>query len=542
MKNEFNWKKLLLPLGTAGMLGVICVTESVGITNIRQKNYGIVLDYTLEARRGLPSKEERIYGVSQIWKKASDFYGAWELADTEMSWDEAYKIACEDAGNARTTLEYMRALEKFMAHLNHGNSESVGGPNLSAGLAVLPFQLGFFSDEFVVTATEDPNTYPIGTVVESINGVKTGRYLEETYGLYSGHHTPGAREISLANLMYFGNVGERLELGIRRPGASEAEAVTVRWDKNNWLDYNETKQMNLKTEGQVIHKSEAFEVIQVDENIACLRLKSEMELSYLDTYFAEIVPILARYDGVVLDMRYCEAANSLISHTIVESFFGEAIPYCEEGPAMIKVSNYVSNFGAWDYWLGMEDSDPYAQFAEVLEQVDELIREENAAMIEFGEEMHSGRFEAGEEIETLIEEQWKERYPGVTLNAYTDMYKERVESCGLKGKPVVMVVDKLTGGSLDSTAAEAKSAGMTLVGTGTRGATGTLMLIDLSGGWMTGISTQRGLTPEGVDITNNGVEAQIQVDLTAEDIAVGHDSQMEKAMEVVREMIAEDAR
>ena len=93
MKNEFNWKKLLLPLGTVGMLGVICVTESVGITNIRQKNYGIVLDYTLEARRGLPSKEERIYGVSQIWKKASDFYGAWELADAEMSWDEAYEIA-----------------------------------------------------------------------------------------------------------------------------------------------------------------------------------------------------------------------------------------------------------------------------------------------------------------------------------------------------------------------------------------------------------------------------------------------------------------
>ena len=542
MKNEFNWKKLLFPLGTVGMLGVICVTESVGITNIRQKNYGIMLDYMLEARRGLPSKEERIYGVSQIWKKASDFYGAWELADAEMCWDEAYKIACEDAGNARTTLEYMRALEKFMAHLNHGNSNSVAGPNLSAGLAVLPFRLGFCSDEFVVTETENPNTYPIGTVVESVNGVETGVYLEEMYGQYSGHKTPGAREFSLANLMYFGNVGERLELGIRRPGMSEAEAVTVRWDKNNWLDYNETKRMELKTEGCVIHKSEAFEVIQVDEYIVCLRLKSEMELSYLDIYFAEIAPILARYDGVVLDLRYCEAANSLISHTIVESFYGEAIPYCEEGPATIKVSNYVSNFGAWDYWLGMEDSDPYAQFAEVLEQVDELISEENAAMLEFGEEMHSGRFAAGEEIEALIEEQWKERYPGVTLNAYTDMYKERVESCGLKGKPVVMVVDKLTGGSLDSTAAEAKSAGMTLVGTGTRGATGTLMLIDLSGGWMTGISTQRGLTPEGVDITNNGVEAQIQVDLTAEDIAVGHDSQMEKAMEVVREMIAEDAR
>ena len=37
MKNEFNWKKLLLPLGTVGMLGVICVTESVGIGRCRNE-------------------------------------------------------------------------------------------------------------------------------------------------------------------------------------------------------------------------------------------------------------------------------------------------------------------------------------------------------------------------------------------------------------------------------------------------------------------------------------------------------------------------
>ena len=541
MKNEFNWKKLLLPLGTVGMLGVICVTESVGITNIRQKNYGVVLDYTLEARRGLPSKEERIYGVSQIWKKASDFYGAWELADAEMSWDEAYEIACEEAGNARTTLEYIRALEKFMAHLNHGNSESVGGPNLSAGLAVLPFQLRFFSNEFVVTATEDPNTYPIGTVIESINGVETGIYLEETYGQYSGHKTPGAREFSLANLIYFGNVGERLELGIRRPGMSEAEAVTVRWDKNNWLDYNETKRMELKTEGRVIHKSEAFEVIQVDEYIVCLRLKSEMELSYLDIYFAEIAPILARYDGVVLDWRYNEAGNSMIGHTVVESFFGEAIPYCGAGPATIKVSNYVSQFGMWDYWRDAMESGDAVKYKDLFAQLDEVMDDEISALIDFGGEMHGGRFEAGEKIEAIIEARWREQHPDVQSIEDNDPYKEQRENCKLAGKPVVMIVDKLTGGSSDSTAAEAKSAGITLVGTGTRGATGTIMLIDLSGGWMTGISTQRGLTPEGVDITNNGVEAQIQVDLTAEDIASGHDSQMEKAVEVVREMIAEDA-
>ena len=165
------------------------------------------------------------------------------------------------------------------------------------------------------------------------------------------------------------------------------------------------------------------------------------------------------------------------------------------------------------------------------------MNEENTAMIEFGGEMHDGRFEAGKEIEMLIKERWKERYPDVALESYVDVYAEQVAASSLKGKPVVMLIDKMTGGSSDSTAAEAKYAGMTLVGTGTRGATGTIMRIDLGGGWMTGISTQRGLTPERIDITNHGVEAQIQVDLTAEDIAAGYDAQMERAVEAVREII-----
>ena len=63
MKENKNWKKLLWPLSVVGMLGVVYLTESAGITTIRDRNYGMVLDYTLEGRRGLPSKEERIYGV-----------------------------------------------------------------------------------------------------------------------------------------------------------------------------------------------------------------------------------------------------------------------------------------------------------------------------------------------------------------------------------------------------------------------------------------------------------------------------------------------
>ncbi|MBQ7797280.1 MAG: hypothetical protein IJ374_12080 [Lachnospiraceae bacterium] len=541
MKEHDKLKKLLLPLTALGLLGIIAVTESKGITNIRHKNYGIVLDYTLEGRRGLPSKEERIYGVSQIWKKASDYFAGWELADTETTWDEAYEIACEEAENARTTMEYRRALEKFLAHLNHGNSENVGGPNLTFGWGILPFQLGYYSQEYVVIMTSDAAVYPIGTVVETINGQNTGVYLEETLGQYSGHRTPGAREFTHANNLYYGQIGESLHLEIRRPGMEEAVPVTAFWDKNNRLDPGDVVEMDIGAEGEIVYTSEAFDVMELDEDLCCFLMKSEMDLSCLDTYYGTVAPILARYDGVVLDWRESEAGNSLIGRTIVESFTGEPVPRCYSAPATIKVSKYVSDFGVWDSWRKSMESDSYGALALLYDQNKEIFGEEISAMLEFGGEMHQGRFEAGEEMETFIEERWSELFPGIRLEDREDFYQEQREKSPLIGKPVVMIVDKMTGGSSDSVAAEAKAAGITLVGTGTRGATGNMMMIDLGGGWMTAISTQRELTPEGSDITNRGTEAQVQVDLTAEDIAAGIDTQMEVAVEVLRGMIEDGA-
>ncbi len=539
MKEHKNWKKLLLPIGTVGLMGVVCVTETMGITNIRHKNYGMILDYRLEGRRGLPSREERIYGVSQIWKKASDYFACWELADTEMTWDEAYEVACVEAGNAKTTLEYRQALEKFLAHLQHGTSEYVGGPNLTFGWGILPFQLEYYNQEFVVVMTIDEEKYPIGTVIETINGVSTGVYLEETLGEYTGIQTPGAREFMLADLLYYGQMGEKLELEIRRPGEENCVNTTIYWDKNNRLGPAEIVQMDLSVDGEVLHTSEAFEVIELEDELCCLKLKSELEFSYLDIYYETIAPILAAYDGIVLDWRENVGGNSVVGHTIVESFIGTPIEYCKEASATIKVSNYVSDYGAWDYWRKASENDPDVIYASLYEQGEEIWGSELSAILEFGGEMHAGRFEAGEEIEKIIERRWEEQFSDLSYSGLEDFYKEQREKSPLIGKKVVMLIDKETGGSSDSVAAEAKAAGITLVGTGTRGATGNQLLIDLGGGWATAIATQRGLTPDGEEIINRGIEAHIQVDLTAADIAAGIDTQMVKAVEVLREMVDE---
>ena len=119
---------------------------------------------------------------------------------------------------------------------------------------------------------------------------------------------------------------------------------------------------------------------------------------------------------------------------------------------------------------------------------------------------------------------------------YPDMMQaELVENSPLIGKKVVLLMGHNSGSATDSMAAEAKNAGFTLVGTRTKGATGNVLAIDIGGGWKVGISTQRTLTPEGVDLHNIGVEADVFVEQSEQDALNHVDTQVEMAIVVLLE-------
>ncbi len=425
-----TWIKRGVLLGIACVAGCLCFTESSGRTNFLNKNYGVVLDSSLEARSGLPTKEERIYGVSQIWKMAADHYAGWDLTDEDMSWDEAYQIACEEAGNAKTSYEYYLALRKFLANLNHGISDEVYGPSVTYGWGVFPIFIGYVEDQWVVGSTKDEEKYPIGTVVEQINGMEPGEYLEKTFGEYVGTKTPGVRENLLAEMMLYGEAGEELAIELRKPGTNEIVSVVETWTMDNRFKPQQWTYSSVSIDSTELYTSDYFQVNELTEEICCFTLKSEKEWSCLDEYYEKVVPILAGYEGVVLDWRNDRGGDSMIGDNMV----GQMI------------------------------------------------------------------------LENFLEE----------------------------GTPIVMVIWRKTEGSGEAVVAEAKRAGVPLVGTRTKGAVGDAMEIDLGGGWKTYISTEKYLTSEGVDLTNHGIEPDVYVDFTIEDLMNGHDAQMERAVQVLR--------
>ena len=56
------------------------------------------------AKKGLPPVEERVYGVSQIWKKAADHYALWEMADMMVKYGAVTAGGCD--GGSSVVMAY----------------------------------------------------------------------------------------------------------------------------------------------------------------------------------------------------------------------------------------------------------------------------------------------------------------------------------------------------------------------------------------------------------------------------------------------------
>ena len=494
------------------------------------------------AKKGLPPIEERVYGVSQIWKKAADHYALWEMADTDPSWDEAYEIAYKEAVESKTAKDYYLTLKKFLAHLHDGHADTISANSIVRKYK-LPFYMEYQDNQYVVTQVMNAHAskFPLGSVVKTINGVETGTYLENKCGEYVGLLTPGARQQMLCQLfMYIGNQRDKIKVEIQYPGELGTKVETAAWSGSS----SKYQKLSYDIEGETIYNSHAFDVKITSDNYAYINFKTQQDVAYVDEFFDKVAPLIEECKGIVLDVRSNGGGNSSVGHKILEGLMGEPIVYNAQSVSTIKVSDYVNNYGFWKYYLEMAEntSDPTLseQIQRTINSAKGNASAEWDAIMEIGNEMYNGRYELSEEMVKVLEDDLKERYPEVwkeskerepnSEGGYDHIYKSQ-----LVGKEVVILIGPHSGSATDTMAAIAKHAGFTLLGTRTKGATGNVLSFDVGGGWQARISTQRGLTPEGIDINNVGIEADIVTEQKVEDSVKGIDTQVEAALALLRE-------
>lgn len=494
------------------------------------------------AKKGLPPVEERVYGVSQIWKKAADHYALWEMADTDPSWDEAYEIAYKEAVESKSAKDYYLTLKKFLAHLHDGHAESISADEIVRKYK-LPFYMEYQDGQYVVTQVMNAHAsrFPLGAVVKAINGVETGTYLENVCGEYIGLLTPGARQQMLCQLfMYIGNQRDKIKIEMQYPGEVGTKVQTANWSSSS----SKYQKRSYDIEGESIYKSDAFDVQETSDNYVYINFKTQKDIAYIDEFFDVVAPLIKDCNGIVLDVRTNGGGNSTVGYKILEGLKGEPIEYNAKSVSTLRISDYVNNYGFWKYYFELAEDKTNPELAEQVQRTIDSAKGDAAAewdaIMKIGNEMYNGRYVVSDEIMQAFENELRERYPNVWKeieerehNSEADY--SHIDKSVLTGKQVVILIGPYGGSATDTMAAVAKSAGFTLLGTRTTGSTGNALAIDVGGGWQARISTARSMTPDGIDINNVGIEANIIVEQNVEDAIKGIDTQVEAAFAYLRE-------
>ena len=104
--------------------------------------------------------------------------------------------------------------------------------------------------------------------------------------------------------------------------------------------------------------------------------------------------------------------------------------------------------------------------------------------------------------------------------------------------PMVVLVDEGSASASEILAGALRdNRGISLVGKKTFGKGSVQELNDLPGGSKLKVTIAKWLTPKGYSIADNGLEPDIKIDLTEEDVTAGKDPQMDKAIEVLKQAV-----
>lgn len=461
-----------------------------------------------------PSREERLYGLSLVWTTAKQYYGMWDLV-AELDWDQAYQEAIPKVLKCNSLYEYYKELEAFTALLQDGHSgittvtsesfvQAMRGEDITAGAFstlnweryLCPIHLGYLSGKYVVTAADEAVSadLPLGTEILTLNGLAVPEYLEREYGRYIGCHTENTRQELLANSLLRSTSAARLTVTGRTPeGAGVEASLTYQRPKSNSLCVQLQGPLSeeLKS-GQADHGT--FTSYTLPGGVYAAVISSLGNAALREDFAAWIEQTRGDASAYILDVRGNSGGNGLnglsaLLHFIAPEDIGGYSSWMQaRDTRQILMGSYAGN-GLSEAGAGT----PYEQYC-----LD-------------GQAMYEGRYHIPPEEGVPM--------PSDSFAGITDIPAE------ICGQPLVILTDWRCGSAGEDFAAYAKGApNVTIIGTNTRGTTGSVLMVDLPGQMSLHISVYKDVLPDGTPVCNHGVQPDIWSEQTVEDALAGRDT------------------
>lgn len=428
------------------------------------------------------SNEEKIYGLSLLWKEASYNFAHFDHVP-DLDWDKNYQEFIPKVLSTKSTEEYYKVLKQFYALLNHHHTLVFPPQEIRENHDEPKVKVVNIQRQAIITDVGESlkHDIPIGSQIIKVNDMPINVYLKNNKFPYISHSTEAFLwEIALIELLK-GKKDTNVNITYITPKSITKEITLIRNSKDieeNWIRSDS--------------KKSAFEFKWLENDIAYIALNTFNNKRILKD-FKEKLSELQKCKGLIIDLRNNGGGDSEIGYEILKHFIEKPIP-----TYTWKTRENVSLYKAWGRWTSELPPDALKEIS-------------------------------GERKEYL------KHYKGT---AFRNGASDTIYSS--KDNKIIVPMAVLTGNTAsaaeDFLVAIDSIERAVFVGKTTAGCTGTPFMFDLPGGGMAMVTTTIQMYPNGRK-NRNGINPDIEVELTVQDIIENKDPVLEKGISILNEKI-----
>jgi len=430
------------------------------------------------------SQEEKIFGLSLIWKEASYNFAHFEQVP-ELDWDQAYQKYIPEVLSAESTVEYYNVLIRFCALLRDGHTRIFPPEEYRDYHDEPKVRIINIQKQAIVTDVGESlrDMIPSGSRIMKVSGTPIDDYLiNNKFPYISGSTEDILWEVGILTLLK-GKKGTKVDITCLTPVGETKDIELVRNStdvKENWVKAKDKKR-------------QGFEFKQLDDGIAYVALNTFSDSEIIDD-FKGILPELRKSKGLIIDLRKNGGGESDIGYAVLQHLI--------EKPVLTfkwKTREHRASYKAWGKWTS-----------------------------EF----------PPEELETISEErkEYLRHYKGTACyEGASDTIFPSDETKVII--PMVVLIGKLTASAAEDYLVAVDSVKRAVfVGEKTAGFTGTPLIFDLPGGGFALINTSQEMYPDGRAM-RYGIRPDIEVKPTVRDIIEGKDPVLERGIAILDEQV-----
>ena len=296
------------------------------------------------------SLEERIYGLSLIWREAKYNFANWDEIP-ELDWDRAYQEALPRVIAEENPYLYYRELQKFVTLLRDGHSwvslPNELNPKWDEDYS--PIATSYIEGKHVLMEVPEDCGVPLYSEIVSINNIPLQEYLEKHIFPYQWHEKPDSifRHGLLSYTIYQQEKGS-VTIGMENGCFTYIHGEKTKTVAGNWassLMGDAIKSLN------VVFESDAVNLETTIDNIGSIYVPDFRHDDLKEKLYANI-DVIKNCAGFIIDMRWNSGGNSdnacALAQLFIDDSFREEV---SDSPL------YIANYGAYGQYRALDKLD-----------------------------------------------------------------------------------------------------------------------------------------------------------------------------------------